>query len=63
MNGIANRFMRMQEYDRAVAIFFHLKSYYEKSMFNMEEVLRTQLMVLYNLSNSGIYTIWKATRY
>ena len=60
LNGIANRFMRMQDYDRAIAIFFHLKSYYEKSMFSMEEVLRTQLMVLYNLSKclglAGRYT-------
>lgn len=60
LNGIACRFMRMKEYDRALPIFFHLKAYYEKSIVNMEEVLRTQLMVLYNLSKclglAGKYT-------
>lgn len=50
LNNIAGCYLEMQKIDKAIQILYFLKQYYESKMTNMEEILRTQPMVLYNLS-------------
>ena len=50
MNDIANCYYLIGQFDTAINIYYQLKRYYDLHTTNMEEVLRTQPMVLYNLS-------------
>lgn len=50
VNGIANCFWRLGRPKDAIRLYYHLKQFYDRQMVNAEEVLRTQPMVLYNLS-------------
>ena len=50
LNNIAGCYSAMKEYEQAIRILYHIKRYYENHMFNTEEVLRTQPLILYNLS-------------
>ena len=50
LNNIAGCYYLMQNMPRAIRILKHIKKYYENSIINSEEKLRTQTMVLYNLS-------------
>ena len=50
INNIAISYGRMKQYDAAIDLLSKLKRYYESNVQNQEETLRTQLMVLYNLS-------------
>lgn len=50
MNDIANCYSLMGQYDTAIEIYYQLKRFYDLHTTNMEEILRTQPMILYNLS-------------
>ena len=50
LNNIAGCYQSMQNYSKAIEILSHIKRYYESGIVNTEEVLRTQTMILYNLS-------------
>lgn len=55
LNNIAICYQDMGDYDRAISILSHIKKLYESGIVNREECLRTQSMILYNLSkNFGI---------
>lgn len=50
LNNIAVCYAQMGNYKPAISVLSHLKRYYENHMMNPEEVLRTQPLILYNLS-------------
>lgn len=50
MNDVANCYYLMGQYDTAIDVYYQLKRFYDLHTINTEEVLRTQPMVLYNLS-------------
>ena len=50
INNLANCKGENGELDEAIELLFSLKKHYDYRMVNQEEILRTQLMVLYNLS-------------
>lgn len=50
MNNIAVCYFEKGNLEDAIDILYALKQYYENHMINAEEILRTQTMVLYNLS-------------
>lgn len=50
LNNIAICYMQMGNYDKAISILSHIKKHYESGFVNREECLKTQTMVLYNLS-------------
>lgn len=50
LNNIALCYGRLGNTDRAIEIWYTIKEYYERHMLSTEEILRTQPMVLYNLS-------------
>ena len=50
LNNIAICYENVGSRDRAIFILYTLKDYYERHMISADEALRTQLMVLYNLS-------------
>lgn len=50
LNGIANSYSDQGDRSRGIEIFYALKRYYENHIVNTEEALRTQPMILYNLS-------------
>lgn len=50
LNNIAVCYAQMGNYELAISVLQHLKCYYENNMMNSEEVLRTQPLILYNLS-------------
>lgn len=50
MNNIAVCYFERGNLEDAIDILYALKKYYENHMINAEEILRTQTMVLYNLS-------------
>lgn len=52
LNNIAVCYWQMKNYDEAIHILTYLKQYYEKGIMNQEEILKTQTMILYNLSTS-----------
>ena len=52
MNAIANCHFMMKQYDMAIDVYYQLKRFYDQHTTNAEEVLRTQPMVLYNLSTA-----------
>ncbi len=50
LNNIAGCYHSMQDYQKAIHILSLIKKHYENGMLNREEVLRTQPLILYNLS-------------
>jgi len=50
LNNIALCLNSENNNDKAIEILYHIKNYYDKHMCDIEEALRTQPMVLYNLS-------------
>ena len=50
LNNIAICNSEIGDLDEAISILYHIKQHYERGIVNQEEVLRTQTMVLYNLS-------------
>jgi len=50
LNNIALRLNYEGDSDKTIQILYHIKNYYDKHMCDIEEALRTQTMVLYNLS-------------
>lgn len=50
LNNIAGCYQGRKDYSKAIKILTHIKNYYEIGAVNREEALRTQLMILYNLS-------------
>lgn len=52
LNNIAICFVALKTHHQAVAILRTLKTYYDTHVINSEEALRTQPMVLYNLSKA-----------
>lgn len=50
MNNIAGCYAARSDYDRAIDLLQRLKRYYEEHMVSTEEILRTQPLILYNLS-------------
>ncbi len=50
VNGIGNCFSILGRPEDAIRLYNHLKQLYDRQMVNSEEVLRTQPLVLYNLS-------------
>ena len=52
LNNIAICYATDNDHDYAIFILYKLKEYYEHNMISKDEALRTQPMVLYNLSKS-----------
>lgn len=50
LNNVAICYDILGQRDRAIYILYAIKEYYEKQMASSEEALRTQLLILYNLS-------------
>lgn len=50
INNIANCMGKQGRIEEAIDLLYALKKHYDCRMVNQEEILRTQLMVLYNLS-------------
>lgn len=50
LNNIAIRLFNLEERNDAINIWYHLKEYYDKKVTDTQEALRTQPMILYNLS-------------
>lgn len=50
LNSIAVTYGVLKEYEKSIRILYYLKRYYEDHIITPEEVLRTQPMILYNLS-------------
>lgn len=50
LNNIAVCHAQMSNYEQAIKILYHLNKYYENHVMNTEEILRTQPLILYNLS-------------
>ena len=50
INSIAICYGDLGEYDEAIRLLYALKRHYDNHMVNQEEIMRTQLLVLYNLS-------------
>ena len=50
LNAIAAYLEKLGERDDAIRIWYHLKDFYEKGIVDTLEALRTQPMILYNLS-------------
>jgi len=50
LNSIALQYAHSGDTETAIKLFYHIKSFYDKHVCDIEEVLRTEPMVLYNLS-------------
>ena len=50
LNNIAVCYSNLDNKEQAIQILFYLKQYYDRHIMNPEEILRTQPLVLYNLS-------------
>ena len=50
LNNIAGCYQSMQKLEKAIHILSLIKKHYENGMLNPEEILRTQPLILYNLS-------------
>ena len=51
INNIASCQATLEKLSESIDLLYGLKRYYENRMVNQEEILRTQPMILYNLSN------------
>ncbi len=49
-NGIAGAYEKLEQREEAIAILRHIRAYYDRHVVIPEEALRTQPMILYNLS-------------
>lgn len=52
LNNIAICYQEIGDFDKAISILSHIKNHYESGIVNREECLKTQTMVLYNLSKN-----------
>ena len=50
INNIAVSYFQMGDCESAISVLFHVKRFYDYRVINTEEVLRTQPLILYNLS-------------
>lgn len=50
LNNIAGCYQSMHDFQKAIHILSLIKKHYENGMINPEEILRTQPLILYNLS-------------
>lgn len=50
LNNIALQYAEIGERDTTIKIFYHIKNFYDSMICDIEEALRTQPMILYNLS-------------
>ncbi len=50
LNNIAIRYARLGDLKTAIDMLYHIKDFYDKKVCDIEEALRTEAMVLYNLS-------------
>lgn len=50
LNNIALRYAHLCDLDTAIKLLYHIKSFYGRQVCDIEEALRTEPMVLYNLS-------------
>lgn len=50
LNNVALCYAKSGDFNRAISIWFAIKEYYDRHVISTEEALRTQPMVLYNLS-------------
>ncbi len=50
LNHIAVCYHLLGDNNRTIEVLYYLKAYYERNLINVEEALRTQPMILYNLS-------------
>lgn len=50
LNNIAGCYHTMRDFQKAIHILLQIKKHYENGILNPEEILRTQPMILYNLS-------------
>lgn len=50
LNNIALRYASLGDMDTTIKLLYHIKSFYDKRVCDIEEALRTESMVLYNLS-------------
>lgn len=50
LNNIAIRYARLGDLKTAIDMLYHIKDFYDKKVCDIEEALRTEPMVLYNLS-------------
>lgn len=50
LNNIAVCYSQVGNYEQAIKILYYLKRFYENPVMNREEILRTQALILYNLS-------------
>ena len=52
LNNIALCYKAMEQRPRAIELFYTVKNYYDRQISSPEEALRTQPMILYNLSSA-----------
>lgn len=50
INNIAIQYSKNGDTDFSLKVFWHLKNYYDEKVCDKEEAIKTQLMVLYNMS-------------
>lgn len=50
LNNISLRYAHLGDLDTAIKLLYHIKSFYGRQVCDIEETLRTEPMVLYNLS-------------
>ena len=50
LNNIALQYAQLGDLDIAIKLLYHIKSFYDRQVCDIEEALRTEPMVLYNLS-------------
>ena len=50
LNNIALRYANVGDIDTTIKLLYHIKSFYDKRVCDIEEALRTEPMILYNLS-------------
>lgn len=50
LNNLALKYAEMDKIDLAIKILYHIKNFYDIQVCDIEEALRTEPMVLYNLS-------------
>lgn len=50
LNNIALRYAHLGDIETTIKLLYHIKSFYDRNVCDIEEALRTEPMVLYNLS-------------
>lgn len=54
LNNIANCYSDMGDRKKAIEIYYGIKEYYDTKIINIEEVMRTKPMIMYNLAKALI---------